>query len=61
VIHHLVSDGDTQLVARLIAREPFSWILEYDRRCVEHPEWPRLPDALVEDARRGLRDSAQGL
>jgi hypothetical protein len=56
VVHHLVDEGGYQSVARLIAREPFSLFIAYDQKCAEHPEWPRLPESLVEDARRGLRN-----
>lgn len=42
-------------VARLIAEQPFSLPLAYDRLAADRPDWPRLPPRLVAAARRCLR------
>ncbi|HOX47532.1 MAG TPA: hypothetical protein PK668_28320, partial [Myxococcota bacterium] len=54
IVHHLVSTPGPAGFRELIAREPFSWIVEYARLCGEHPDWPRLPERLVQDARAEL-------
>ena len=51
VAYRLVLEGGNESVARLLAREPFSLFIAYDEKCATHPEWPRLPEALVRDAR----------
>ena len=51
VVYHLASVVDPGGLRELIVRDPFSCIVEYERLCGEHPEWPRLPERLVQDAR----------
>jgi hypothetical protein len=54
VVHHLVSAVGPAGFREHIARDPFAWIVEYERRCAEHVDWPRLPERLVQDARAEL-------
>lgn len=60
VAYHMVVDGGAESVAHLIAYEPFSLFIAYDEKCATHADWPRLPEALVHDARRA-RDGFLGL
>jgi hypothetical protein len=48
-------------VKELIASEPFSLFVAYDEVCHAKSSWPRLPAALVNDARRALDLHRQAL
>lgn len=52
--YHLQAALGRDGVRRLLAREPFSFFLAYHREAKAHPDWPQLPEPVVESARRGL-------
>ena len=54
VVYHVLVTSGPEEVARKIKNEPFSLFLTYDKLSKEHADWPRLPQMLVEDARREL-------
>jgi hypothetical protein len=52
--HRLIQAFGARSVARRIEQEPFSFFIAYSDACADHPDWPRIPTMLVDDARRGL-------
>jgi hypothetical protein len=56
IVYRLKSVVGKKGLQSLLAREPFSVFVEYDRHCQKHPRWPKLPKRLVRDARAELNE-----